>query len=97
MSFQTDFGDAVRAARKRSGWSQTELAQRCGVHLNTVSQVERGSADPRLSTLQALAAALGLSLWVDAVNMPFLGSTVMHSDAASPSSDLPAFLQKQPE
>jgi transcriptional regulator with XRE-family HTH domain len=95
MSFQTDFGDALRAARKRALWSQTELAQRSGVHLNTVSQVERGEADPRLSTLQALGAALGLSLRVDAVNRPFLGSTEMPADAAPLSSDLPAFLQKQ--
>jgi transcriptional regulator with XRE-family HTH domain len=97
MSFQTDFGDALRAARKRALWSQTELAQRSGVHLNTVSQVERGSADPRLSTLQALGAALGLSLRVDATNAPFLGSSGMPVDAASLSSDVPAFLQKQSE
>lgn len=97
MSFQTDFGDALRAARKRALWSQTELAQRSGVHLNTVSQVERGSADPRLSTLQALGAALGLSLRVEAINMPFLGSSVLPVDAVSPSGDVPAFLRKQPE
>jgi transcriptional regulator with XRE-family HTH domain len=64
MSFQADFGDAVRAARKRMKLSQTELAQRCGMHLNTVSLVERGQADPRLSTLLALSQTLGLSLQV---------------------------------
>jgi transcriptional regulator with XRE-family HTH domain len=64
MGFPADFGDAVRAARKRIGLSQTELAQRSGVHLNTVSQVERGQADPRLSTMLALSQTLGLSMQV---------------------------------
>jgi transcriptional regulator with XRE-family HTH domain len=94
MSLQTDFGDALRAARKRAGWSQTELAQRSGVHLNTVSQVERGSADPRLSTLQALGAILGLSLRVD-LAFPSIASTGVQTP--QPSSDVPAFLQKRSE
>jgi transcriptional regulator with XRE-family HTH domain len=94
MSFQTDFGDALRAARKRAGWSQTKLAQHSGVHLNTVSQVERGNADPRLSTLQALGASLGLSLRVD-LSIPSGASGVVNTQ--EPGSDMPAFLQKQPE
>lgn len=96
MSFQTDFGDALRAARKRAGWSQSELAQKSGVHLNTVSQVERGSADPRLSTLQALGATLGLSLQVSALNMPVMSDTRQNADAPA-SSDLPAFLAVKSE
>jgi transcriptional regulator with XRE-family HTH domain len=94
MSLQTDFGDALRAARKRAGWSQTELAQRSGVHLNTVSQVERGSADPRLSTLQALGATLGLSLRVD---LSFTSSASVSAQTQNPGGDVPAFLQKQSE
>jgi transcriptional regulator with XRE-family HTH domain len=102
MSFQTDFGDALRAARKRVGWSQTELAQRSGVHLNTVSQVERGSADPRLSTLQALGAVLGVNLQVSVSAMPSarVASLISAANAQEntlPAKDLPAFLQKQPE
>jgi transcriptional regulator with XRE-family HTH domain len=97
MSFQTDFGDALRAARKRAGWSQTELATRSGVHLNTVSQVERGSADPRLSTLQALGATLGLNLRVDQLHMPF-NARIVEQDAAGVAAlddGVPAFLRRQ--
>jgi transcriptional regulator with XRE-family HTH domain len=94
MSFQTDFGDALRAARKRAGWSQTELAQRSGVHLNTVSQVERGSADPRLSTLQALGNTLGLSLHVQVLG--FVVSVEAQPEQALPNG-MPAFLSKASE
>lgn len=95
MSFQTDFGDALRAARKRMGWSQTALAQKSGVHLNTVSQVERGSADPRLSTLQALGNTLGLSLRVDLMNFPLAADVQLKS--AESASDVPAFLRPSAE
>jgi transcriptional regulator with XRE-family HTH domain len=94
MSFQTDFGDALRAARKRAGWSQTELAQRSGVHLNTVSQVERGGADPRLSTLQALGNTLGLSLHVQVLG--FVVSVEAQPAQAMPNG-MPAFLSKASE
>jgi transcriptional regulator with XRE-family HTH domain len=94
MSFQTDFGDALRAARKRVGWSQSELAQRSGVHLNTVSQVERGSADPRLSTLQALGNTLGLSLHVQLMGLPV---STEAKPAHALSSDVPAFLRQASE
>jgi transcriptional regulator with XRE-family HTH domain len=97
MSFQTDFGNALRAARKRAGWSQTELATRSGVHLNTVSQVERGSADPRLSTLQALGATLGLNLRVDQLSIPFNARTVEQgaTDVTAFDEGIPAFLRRQ--
>ncbi len=54
MGFQADFSEAVRAARKRAGLSQTQLAQRSDVHLNTVS----------------LLTTLNLSLHMQAVGMP---------------------------
>jgi transcriptional regulator with XRE-family HTH domain len=94
MSFQADFGDALRAARKRAGWSQSELALKSGVHLNTVSQVERGSADPRLSTLQALGNTLGLSLHVQMMGLPVLTDA---KPAQALSSDVPAFLRTPSE
>ncbi len=90
MGFQADFSVAVRAARKRAGLSQTQLAQMSGVHLNTVSLLERGAADVRMSTMQALCTALNLSLHVQAVVPPAT------PDLAQPQAlDMPAFLRKQ--
>ncbi len=90
MGFQTDFSDAVRTARKRAGLSQTQLAQRSGVHLNTVSLLERGAADVRMSTMQALCTALNLSLHVQAVVDP------ASVDPASPQEQtMPEFLRRQ--
>ncbi len=92
MGFQTDFAETVRSARKRMGLSQTQLAQRSGVHLNTVSLLERGAADVRMSTMQALCTALNLSLHVQAVVQPSA------SDASQPQeAAMPEFLRKQEE
>jgi transcriptional regulator with XRE-family HTH domain len=44
------------------GLSQSELAARAGVSLATVQNVEAGKANPELSTLQTLLAALGMEL-----------------------------------
>lgn len=48
----------VRAARRRAGWSQAELARRAGVGVATIGRLE-GSGRGQLSTLYQVAAALG--------------------------------------
>ncbi|NCT99748.1 MAG: helix-turn-helix transcriptional regulator [Comamonadaceae bacterium] len=53
--------DDLEAARKASSLTQAELAERAGVNRMTVGRLEAG-LDPRLSTLQELARALGLEL-----------------------------------
>lgn len=54
-------GAAVRAARTRLDLSVQALAQRAGVSLGLVSQVERGRANPSLQSIQRIAQALGVS------------------------------------
>ncbi len=62
------------------------------MHLNTVSLLERGAADVRMSTMQALCTALNLSLHVQAVIDP------ASADSASPLEQaMPEFLRKQGE
>lgn len=51
----------VENARKAASLTQDELAQRAGVSRMTVSRIEAGM-DPRLSTLQELARAMGMEL-----------------------------------
>ncbi|MFQ3456936.1 helix-turn-helix domain-containing protein [Bradyrhizobium sp. UFLA01-814] len=48
----------IRAARALLGWTQQELADRAIVALNAVARIERGSSDPRASTINAIEVAL---------------------------------------
>lgn len=55
-------GAALRRRRKALGLSQSELADRIGVRQATISRLESGGGDARVSTLMDAAAALGLEL-----------------------------------
>ncbi len=52
------FGDRLRALRKKSGLNQEELAERVGVHLNTISRWENGDDAPKMAFTRKLAQAL---------------------------------------
>lgn len=54
-------GAAVRLLRKLCGWSQGTLAEKAGVHLNTVHRFEANPDDAETQTLGKLAGALGHS------------------------------------
>lgn len=51
-------GPRVRAVREQAGMSQQVLATKAGVALRTLARIENGE-DARLSTVDAIAAALG--------------------------------------
>jgi transcriptional regulator with XRE-family HTH domain len=55
-----DLGKNLRAARKKLGLTQEEVAERSGVQAGEVSRIERGKRDPKVSTLEKLAAAVEL-------------------------------------
>src|SRR5438445_13054052 len=56
------FGDLLRRYRVARGLTQEALAERAGLSVRTVSDLERGvNRTPRKDTLPLLAAALGLS------------------------------------
>ncbi|WP_051718575.1 helix-turn-helix domain-containing protein [Hymenobacter sp. IS2118] len=52
----------ILALRKSKGMSQEVLAEQSGVSLRTIQRVEQGETVPRGHTVQALAAALQVSL-----------------------------------
>lgn len=58
------FTARLRATRIRVGLTQSELAERARLSVTMVQNLERPSyaSNPRLSTLLALAEALGVSL-----------------------------------
>jgi predicted ATPase/DNA-binding XRE family transcriptional regulator len=58
---ERSFGEALRQARRAASLSQQELADRAGLTVNGISQLERGvRTRPYPHTVRALADALGL-------------------------------------
>lgn len=52
----------MRAARRRAGFTQTELARRAGLPIRTVHRIEHGQVDPRLGTVLRLLTECGWTL-----------------------------------
>jgi transcriptional regulator with XRE-family HTH domain len=56
-------GVNVKKLRQAAGWSQQQLATLAGLSMSAVALIEQGKKpDPHLSTVVALAGALGVSL-----------------------------------
>jgi transcriptional regulator with XRE-family HTH domain len=55
---QVLLGEAVRAARKAQGLTQKQVAERTGVHVTYISDIERGARNPTVLVLGKLAEAL---------------------------------------
>jgi transcriptional regulator with XRE-family HTH domain len=53
-----NLGKNLRAARKKLGLTQEDVAERSGVQAGEVSRIERGKRDPQVSTVERLAAAV---------------------------------------
>lgn len=58
---QRGFGDIIREARKKQGWSQAELGDRSGLSRPTIARVEANN-DVTTATIAKIAQALGLKL-----------------------------------
>lgn len=56
---------AMIDARKRTGLTQRELAERTGIAQSDISKFETGSGNPSLRTLQRLAAGMGTILHIE--------------------------------
>ncbi|MER5453011.1 helix-turn-helix transcriptional regulator, partial [Streptomyces sp. NPDC002764] len=54
------FGELLRDWRLSVGWTQDELAVRSGVSVHSISVLEAGRRQPRLSSVSQLADALAL-------------------------------------
>jgi transcriptional regulator with XRE-family HTH domain len=57
-----EFGTRLRSLREALGLSQSQLATRCGLSLDSLQNWEQGRTEPRLSALIQLAKCLGVSL-----------------------------------
>ena len=61
MLDKIEFGNYLFKLRKAAGLNQEELAERAGVHLNTISQWENGVYIPKTPKLKKLAEALNVT------------------------------------
>lgn len=53
-------GRNVKAVRARTGASQDSVAKLAGMHVTNLGKIERGQANPSLTTIVRVAAALGV-------------------------------------
>lgn len=56
---------AIIDARKASGLTQKQLAEKTGIAQADISKLEHGNANPSLKTLQRLAAGMGMKLKIE--------------------------------
>jgi transcriptional regulator with XRE-family HTH domain len=56
------FGSRLISIRKEQKISQTELAEKVGIHANVLGRYEREEATPSVDVASTLADALGVSL-----------------------------------
>jgi transcriptional regulator with XRE-family HTH domain len=56
-----DVGDLIRRFRGERQMTQQHLANLAGIHVQTVSDIERGKHHPSDDTMDSLAAALGVT------------------------------------
>lgn len=54
--------NAIHHRRVELGWTQTELAEKVGLHQESIARIENGGTIPRLDTVLKLALAMGMKL-----------------------------------
>ena len=57
-------GKKIATLRKQKGMNQEEFADVSGKMINTISNIERGLSDPKITTLLSIAQALNVSVEV---------------------------------
>ncbi|MDO9478731.1 MAG: helix-turn-helix transcriptional regulator [Pseudohongiella sp.] len=61
-SADMSLSENLQRLRKERGLNQDELSEQSGVSLTQISKIERSETDPRVSTIEKLAKALGCSM-----------------------------------
>jgi len=54
--------NAIHQRRLELGWTQQELADKVGLHQESIARIENGGTIPRLDTVLKLAMAMGMKL-----------------------------------
>ena len=85
-TFLKTLGERIAILRKQKGFSQEEFAEKSGKMINTISNIERGLSDPKITTLFAFSKALNISIQDLLRDMP--PSNISHSDTLQNIIDL---------
>ncbi len=56
------FGKGIAGLRRKRGFTQQELAQKCGIHRSYLSGVERGKDNISFDVMNRIAEALQISM-----------------------------------
>ena len=75
--------------RRLRGWSQAEMAAQAGVSTSSLSEYEKGKAEPSRTVLERLVRAAGLPMWVvDGALVPVveLARQAMLEERAAPAA-----------
>jgi transcriptional regulator with XRE-family HTH domain len=59
---QLRLGRRIGVFRRKRGYTQEQLAERCSFTMKFISTVERGKVNPPLSTLASIAKGLGVTI-----------------------------------
>lgn len=62
-TIETLFGNRLRELRNMRNWSQEELAFRCNVSKNYISDVERGRRNVSLKAIEKIARGLEVEIY----------------------------------
>ena len=62
MKFNTAFGRKMRDYREENNLTREQLAEKCNISDKSVSRIELGRCDPRLSTVLKLCKSLDLEI-----------------------------------
>lgn len=62
MNLLETIGHNIRTTRKLKGYSQNELAIKCGLTRPTISMIENGQKNSHIMTLNKIAEMLGVDL-----------------------------------
>ncbi len=72
-----DLGSIIKKRRKQKRYTQSELAELCGITQTYLSQIENNSKEPNLSTIKVIANHLDVPL-------PILFFLSLNDDDVSP-------------
>ncbi len=87
-----ELGKRIATLRKQKGFSQEEFADISGKMINTVSNIERGLTDPKMSTIISFANALNIHVQDLLSDIP--STNIQHSDTLN---NIIRLLEKQDE
>lgn len=57
-----NFGKQVKNIRLQKGWSQEDLAKKCGLHRTYIGSIERSERNVSLINVDKIATALGVPI-----------------------------------